>query len=73
MGIALIGLGAAALYEAAELNGGVDKFIEENQSQIATILMAAGAALLVLGAILAFSGNLPLGIGLMVAGAAAIY
>lgn len=73
LGIALIGLGAAALYEAAELNGGVDKFIEENQSQIAAILMAAGAALLVLGAILAFSGNLPLGIGLMLAGAAAIY
>lgn len=68
LGIGLMVAGAAGLAAAAAINWGtVKKFIQEN---IYEIMAVVSAALLVIGAILAFSGvNLPLGIALMAAGA----
>ena len=68
LGIGLMIAGVAGLAVAAAINwGAVKKFIQEN---IYEIMAVVSAALLVIGAILAFSGaNLPLGIALMAAGA----
>lgn len=68
LGIGLMIAGAVGLAAAATINwGAVKKFIQEN---IYEIMAVVSAALLVVGAILAFSGaNLPLGIALMAAGA----
>lgn len=71
LGIGLMAAGATALAAAAALNW--DSMSEEVKSAITKILLILGVSLLVLGAILALSGaNVPLGIGLMVAGATAL-
>ena len=71
LGIALMVIGAAGLATAAALNW--DKIKEELTGPMALIYAVLAAALLVIGAILAFSGiSLPLGIALMAAGAAGL-
>lgn len=68
LGIALIGIGAAALYEAAELNGGIDKLLEENLQTITSALVIAGLLAVALGIILMCTENLPLGVALIALG-----
>lgn len=71
LGIALMAIGAAGLASALSLDWGT--MPDQVRSALTATLVVIGAASLVIGAILAFSGtNLPLGIGLMVAGAAAL-
>lgn len=68
LGIGLMVAGAASLAAAAALNW--DKIKGEVETTLNALLPVLSASLLVLGAVLAFSGaNLPLGIGLMIAGA----
>lgn len=68
LGVALMVLGAAGLATVAVINW--DKVTTALRGKIGTITAIVSGALLVLGAILTFTGaNLPLGIGLMVAGA----
>lgn len=68
LGIGLMAAGAAGLAAAVALNwGGLSKNV---QSTVTAISMIVGGSLLVLGAVLAFTGvNLPLGIALMAVGA----
>lgn len=74
IGIALVLVGATALVTAVTLNPNkifedIKKFISDN----ATLIAGVGIALVILGIILCISGvGLPLGIGLIVAGAAAL-
>lgn len=74
IGIALVLFGATALVTAVTLNPSkifedIKKFISDN----ATLIAGVGIALVILGIILCISGvGLPLGIGLIVAGAAAL-
>lgn len=74
IGIALVLVGATALVTAVTLNPSkifedIKKFISDN----ATLIAGVGIALVILGIILCISGvGLPLGIGLIVAGAAAL-
>jgi hypothetical protein len=71
LGIALMAGGALALGGAVVPNW--DTLSKSVQDTISIILAAVGGALLVVGAILAFTGvNIPLGIGLMVVGAASL-
>lgn len=71
LGIGLMVAGATVLGSAVYLNWEeLKKKIRENSDKITAVV---STALLALGAILAFSGvNLPLGLGLMVAGAAGL-
>ena len=71
LGITLMALGAAAIYSA--LSGDPEAIRRSLEGWIGDALILGGFALLVIGAILAFSGaNIPLGIALMVIGAAAL-
>lgn len=71
LGIALMVIGAAGLATAISLNW--DKIKEELSGPMAGIYAILSVALLVIGAILVFSGiSLPLGIALMAAGAAGL-
>ena len=68
LGIGLMAFGAVGLAAEAAMNWGA--IVEALQGPIGEIITIMSSALLVLGAILAFTGAaLPLGIGLMVAGA----
>lgn len=68
LGIALMAIGAAGLATAIVANW--DTIKQALQGPIGVITAIVSAALLVLGAVLTFSGaNIPLGIGLMIAGA----
>lgn len=70
LGIGLMAAGAISLASATVISWGLSAEIQQTVAQIESIL---GGALLVIGAILAFSGaNLPLGIGLMIAGGLAL-
>lgn len=71
LGIALMVAGAAGLAAAVAINWGTIKnYISEH---ITEILLVLGTSLLAIGAVIAFiGGNLPLGIGLMIAGAVAL-
>lgn len=71
IGIALMVAGAVSMYSAERLNwNSLNGTVEE---KIATLSTLVGGAALGLGAVLAFSGaSLPIGIGLMVAGAVGI-
>ena len=70
LGIALIAAGAANLVAISAVQwGGLENPL---QAELAKIEAIIGGASLALGAILAFTGNTPTGIALMVAGAAAI-
>ena len=68
LGITMIGIGAAGLYQEVSTNwAAVQKELEGSTGEIVAIV---SGALLAIGAILAFSGaNIPLGIGLMAVGA----
>ena len=72
LGIGLMVIGAANLAATAYVSWG-NALPSEVQSTITQILGIVGGALLAIGAILALSSaNVPLGIGLMVAGAASL-
>lgn len=71
LGIGLMAAGAIGLAAVAVLNGNTIK--EKLQGPIGVVTGLVGGALLALGAILTFTGaNIPLGIGLMVAGGGAL-
>lgn len=71
LGIGLIAAGAAALVTAAALNW--NTLSDKTKSTITAIMGIVGAAVLVIGIILCLSGvGIPLGIGLILAGAAAL-
>ena len=68
LGIGLMAAGALTLADAIALNW--DAITTAIQGPVGTIIEILSGALLVIGAVLAFTGaNIPLGIGLMVAGA----
>lgn len=70
LGIALIAVGAIALATPIALNW--NTIVDALQGPIGLITALVGAAVLVLGIILTCMGNFPLGIPLLVAGAAAL-
>lgn len=71
VGIALLAGGALTLGTTIALNWGT--MDSQLKTSVTTVTLLASGALLALGAILTFSGaNLPLGIGLMAAGAAGL-
>lgn len=71
LGLGLMAVGAVVLGKTVAENW--DRLPDEIKGQIATIEYALGVALLVVGAILAFSmASIPLGIALMAAGAVAL-
>lgn len=71
LGIALIAAGAVGLATAVGLNW--DSMSEPMRKTIGTLSGIVGGGLLAVGAILAFTGvNIPLGIGLMAAGAVSL-
>ncbi len=71
LGIVLLAAGAIGLVSEITANWGC--MSEELKKAITRVLGVLGGAVLVIGAILAFSGaNIPLGIGLMVFGAASL-
>lgn len=71
LGIGLMLTGAAVLGAAAKLDW--ERMKKQLQGTLGKVLAAVSAGLLVLGCVLTFSGaNLPLGIGLMIAGAAGL-
>lgn len=71
LGIGLMLTGAAVLGAAAKLDW--ERMKKQLQGTLGKILAAVSAGLLVLGCVLTFSGaNIPLGIGLMIAGAAGL-
>lgn len=71
LGIGLMLAGAAMLGTAVALNWNAVN--DKTKNTLSALMMALGMALLAIGAVLCFSGaNLPLGIGLMIAGAASI-
>jgi hypothetical protein len=70
LGIALIAAGAVALVTPIALNW--DLISEKIQGTVGGILAIVGTAFLVLGIILVATGNLPLGIALIVAGAGSL-
>jgi len=68
LGISLMVIGALMIYTVYQENW--DALPESVRNAITGLLVFTGVALIAIGAVLAFSGvNLPLGIGLMVAGA----
>lgn len=69
LGISLMITGATALGGAISLNW--DAIVDAVNAPLYQIMLGLGAALMAVGAIIAFGGYLPLGIGLMIAGAAA--
>ena len=71
LGLGLMVVGAAMLATAIALNWG--SMDEKLKATMTNMLVIVGGFLLALGAVLAFSGaNIPLGIGMMIAGAAAL-
>ena len=72
LGLTLMAIGALMIYTAYEEQW--DKLPQEVKDAINTALVITAVVLIVLGAVLAFSGvNIPLGIGMMLAGAALLY
>ena len=70
VGIGLMLLGASSLAGSVALSWNLD---EEVKKKIASITAYAGISLLAIGAVLAFTGaQLPVGIGMMIAGAATL-
>lgn len=69
LGLGLIAAGAAGL--AATINANWETIQQAMQGPLGKLLVVVSGALLVLGAILLFTGaNIPLGLGMLVAGAA---
>ena len=72
LGIGMMALGAAVLYKEAQMNW--DKLPEMVREAITGVLALTGVICLTVGLILALSSSdIPLGIGLIAAGAAAMY
>ena len=72
LGLTLMAIGALMIYSAVSENW--DKLPKEVRDAINAALIITGIVLIVIGAVLAFSGaNIPLGIGLMIAGALLLY
>lgn len=72
LGIALMAVGALGMASVVKENWGA--MSDELEGAIAKVMFFLGNAALAIGAILTFSGtNIPLGIGLMAAGAAAVW
>lgn len=69
LGIGLMAAGAVGLAAGLTMNDELRNYIKEKVSEIAVLV---GGALLFLGAVVAFGGNVPLGLGLLVAGAASL-
>lgn len=70
LGLGLMAAGAATMIAAVATNW--DTMTNTMKSQLATLMEIVGTAFLAIGAILALTGNIPLGIALMVAGAASL-
>ena len=71
LGIALMAVGAAGLVTAAVVNW--DKIVETIQGPVGLIMALAGTAAMVIGMLLLFSGvGIPLGLGLILGGAATL-
>lgn len=71
LGIGLIAVGALGIAASVALNWGA--MFKDIKKTISNIMVIMGAAGLVIGGILAFTGvNMPLGIGLMLAGATSL-
>lgn len=72
LGLTLMAIGALMIYTAYQ--EAWDKLPEETRNAISNAIAITGIVLLVLGAVLAFSGvNIALGIGMMAAGALLLY
>lgn len=72
LGIALMLLGIGGVIGAASMDGDVGEFIMEHKSQIAEGFQLVGMIAVVMGILCMIAGAWPIGIGLLVAGAAAI-
>ena len=72
LGIALMLLGIGAVIKAASMDGDVGEFIMEHKSQITEGFQLVGMIAVVMGILCMIAGAWPIGIGLLVAGAAAI-
>lgn len=70
LGLGLMAAGAATMIAAVATNW--DTMTNTMKSQLATLMEIVGTAFLAIGAILALTGNIPLGIAFMVAGAASL-
>ena len=71
LGITLMALGAAILYKEAEQNW--DKLPQQVRDAVSGVLVLAGMVAIVVGLCIALSGaNIPVGLGLVAIGAAAI-
>ena len=70
LGVGMIALGAASMVKTVVNDWG--KITQDTKNEIATITAAASVALLALGTILAFSGHIGLGVGLIAAGASGL-
>ena len=71
LGIAMLGVGAAGLATVAAVNW--ECIVDAMQGPVGKIMAIAGAAALVIGLILLFTGvGIPLGLGLILGGAAAL-
>jgi len=69
VGLALAAVGAATIAGTIATKWG--ELSEKTKGEITTVMAIAGGAMLALGSVIAFSGsNIPLGIALMIAGAA---
>lgn len=69
LGIGLLAIGAAGLAASLQMNENLKKLITDHIGVIESVI---GVAFLFLGAIAAFTGNIPLGLGLLLVGAAMI-
>lgn len=70
LGLGLMAAGAATMIAAVATNW--DTMTNTMKSQLATLMEIVGTAFLAIGAILALTGNIPLGIAFMVAGATSL-
>lgn len=68
LGLALMAIGALMIYSVVSENW--EQLPEETKKALTVMLGIVGAFLAVIGVILCLSGNIPLGIGMIVAGAA---
>jgi len=73
LGIGLLAIGAANLVVNQIANDNGQVVIENIKTMFAKVTAIVGAASLALGAIICLTGNLPLGIGLLTAGAVSLF
>lgn len=70
LGLGLMAAGAATMFAAVSTNW--DSMTNTMKAQLATLMEIVGTAFLAIGAILALTGNIPLGIALIAAGAGSL-